>query len=329
MPDDVMRLLPLVERERARGSAVAFAIVLATAGSTYRKPGACMVIARDGEFAGLLSGGCLEGDLVDHARGVIDSGRAQVVRYDMRGPDDQLFGLGSGCEGAMDVLLTRVGPHNGWEPFASYTRALIEDRALRCGVVTSAPTDPSEFGAIVIGEAAVPAGTIVTPLPFTMPPHVLVLGGGPDAVPIIDFTAILGWRVTVVDHRPAYATHARLARAHRALEARASTVDGLLDVHRFAAAIVMSHHLDTDAAWLRWLAGQPVPYVGLLGPAARRERLLHDLGAERAAFGERLRAPVGLDLGGGTPEAIALAIVAEIQAFLAGRTAGPMSEATA
>ena len=81
----------------------------------------------------------------------------------------------------------------------------------------------------------------------------------------------------------------------------------------------MSHHLDSDLHYLRALARSPVPYVGLLGPAARREKLLGDLGADAAALRGRLRAPVGLDIGGRTPESIALSIVGEVHAALAGR----------
>ena len=81
------------------------ATVVATAGSTYRKPGARMLIMSDGSYLGLLSGGCLEADLKLHAGEVLDGGATRAVEYDMRGPDDVLFGIGAGCEGAMRVLL--------------------------------------------------------------------------------------------------------------------------------------------------------------------------------------------------------------------------------
>jgi xanthine/CO dehydrogenase XdhC/CoxF family maturation factor len=92
------------------------------------------------------------------------------------------------------------------------------------------------------------------------------------------------------------------------------------------AAIVMSHHLVSDLAWLRLLAASSIPYVGLLGPAARRERLLQDLAGDAAALHGRLRAPVGLDIGGRSPESIALSIVAEIHAALEARSGGPFSD---
>src|SRR3974390_3291699 len=109
-------LLPLYLRERAAGRALALGVLVDTVGSTYRKPGALILIAGDGEYAGLISGGCLEGDLCAHGREVIASGTARTVRYDTRTSEDLLFGLGLGCEGAMQILLLQAGPANGWPP---------------------------------------------------------------------------------------------------------------------------------------------------------------------------------------------------------------------
>src|SRR5687767_6199913 len=110
------RLLPLFERARSLDQPLVLATVIRTGGSTYAKPGAQMLIAGDGEYAGLLSGGCLEGDLREHARTVAASGTSRIVSYDLRSTTDQLFGLGAGCEGAMDILMTRVSEQDGWQP---------------------------------------------------------------------------------------------------------------------------------------------------------------------------------------------------------------------
>ncbi|HVC31408.1 MAG TPA: XdhC family protein, partial [Steroidobacteraceae bacterium] len=110
MDGELAPLLPLFERERAAGRAMALGILAHTAGSTYRKPGAMLLITADGEYAGLISGGCLEGDLAERARAVIATGRASLVTYDLRNTDDLVWGLGLGCEGAMHILLLRVGP---------------------------------------------------------------------------------------------------------------------------------------------------------------------------------------------------------------------------
>jgi xanthine/CO dehydrogenase XdhC/CoxF family maturation factor len=150
-----------------------------------------------------------------------------------------------------------------------------------------------------------------------------VLGAGPDAGPVVEIATLLGWRITVADHRAAYLDRTRFADGTELVELRPERLAYELSLGDFDAAVVMSHHLVSDAQYLRALAAAAVPYVGLLGPAARRSRLLAELGRDADRLGDRLFGPVGLDIGARTPEAIAVAIVAEIQAFLAGRPGEP------
>ena len=340
-------LLPLYERERAAGRALALGVLVHTEGSTYRKPGALILIAADGEYAGLISGGCLEGDLREHARAVIAGGVAVSVLYDMRTADDLLWGLGLGCEGAMQILLLQVGPANGWQPLAHLAGALAAYERTAVGVIVESthaavrpgsvllPT-PAGTGAEESPVAEVPAAQQLLrqaaergetgwleesswklfALPLSLPPRILLLGAGPDALPVVDLAARLGWKVTLVDHRAGYAVPAHFPDAERVVLARPETLTGAVDLTGFVAAIVMSHHLPSDLAYLRVLAAGTIPYVGLLGPAIRRERLLADLGPDAAALRGRLHAPVGLPLGGRSPESIALAIIAQLHAFV-------------
>ena len=342
-------LLPLFERERAAGNALALGIMVQTEGSTYRKPGALLLIAADGGYAGLLSGGCLEGDLAEHARNVIDTGTARLVRYDLRGEDDLLWGLGVGCEGAMQILLLRVGPESGWQPLEDLGAALESHAATAFGVVIESTRRDVPLGALALPRQALatapllrgadvhaalaaatargevsrltgPAGDwILLVVPLALPVRLLLLGAGPDAAPLVDFAARLGWRVTLADHRPAYAVRGHFPAAERVLPVPAAErLAETLEVAAFDAAVVMSHHLNSDLAYLRALARSPIAYIGLLGPVARRERLLQSLGSEAQALRTRLHAPVGLALGGRTPESIALGIVAQIHAFVHG-----------
>jgi len=172
--------------------------------------------------------------------------------------------------------------------------------------------------------SSAPAARILA-IPLALPPRLLLLGAGPDAAPIVEFAAQLAWKVTVFDHRPSYAQAAHFPRAERVVLGHPDELGRLLDLASFDAAVVMSHHLPSDLAYLRILGASAIAYLGLLGPALRRERLLADLGEHAARVGERLHAPVGLDLGGRSPESIALAIVAEIHAFLHGRAGAPCS----
>ena len=346
-------LLPLYERERAAGRPLALAIVVHTEGSTYRKPGALMVIAGDDSYAGLLSGGCLESDLREHARSVIETGRAHTVRYDTGGTDDALWGLGVGCEGAMHILIVRVGHEQKWEPLDYLARALAEHRPAAFGITVESRAPALPVGSILLParapqleltdreelerllERAARSGQPgslrtsalgILAVPLALPPRILLLGGGPDALPIADLAARLAWKVTVYDHRPSYAERAHFPAAEHVLLARPEDLAGSVDLGAYEAAVVMSHHLPSDLEYLRALAASDLPYVGLLGPPHRREKLLADLGAAAQRLHGRLRAPVGLDLGGRTPEAIALAIVAEIHAYLHLRHGGPFGD---
>jgi xanthine/CO dehydrogenase XdhC/CoxF family maturation factor len=340
-------LLPLFERERAAGRALALGVLVRTAGSTYRKPGALIVIAAGGEYAGLLSGGCLEGDLREHARAVITSGEARPVRYDLRGEDDLLWGLGIGCEGDMQILLLRAGPDNAWQPLTHLAAALGRHVATAVGIVVESthphvprgalalPGAPPSSGSAELAAPVVQAalaqcaadggtrwvqaagGIELFVLPLSLPPRILLLGAGPDAVPVADLAARLNWRVTLADHRAAYAVAAHFPQAERVVRVNPASLAEVLDLPQFSAAVIMSHHLVSDLAYLRSLARTRIGYVGLLGPAARRDRLFAQLAEDEAhALRPRLRAPVGLALGGRAPESVALAIVAQLHAYL-------------
>ena len=141
-------------------------------------------------------------------------------------------------------------------------------------------------------------------------------------MPLVEIAGLMNWQVTVRDHRPAYAVPERFPRARHVVLHSATELAKDLAANHYDAAVVMSHHLLSDQAYLAALADSKVPYVGLLGPAPRRARLMSELGAKAAALDGRLRGPVGLDIGARTPETIALAIVSEIQAVLAGRAGG-------
>jgi xanthine dehydrogenase accessory factor len=325
-------LLPLFQRERQAGRSFALAIVLDTAGSTYSKSGALLMITEDGEYAGLLSGGCLEGDLREHAQRVVASGSACTVSYDMRGPDDLLWGLGAGCEGAMNIFLLRVGPDNDWQPLQQLEAGLLAYQATTVGIVIESGSD-RRAGDLILqptpmqesGWLSDAPGERVFALVLTLPSRILLLGAGPDALPVLEFAQRLGWRVTVYDHRPAYAAAARFPGADRVVMARPEQLPAMLELSQFDAAVVMSHHLPSDLAYLQALAASSIGYVGLLGPAPRRERLQLELGAEAGRLAGRLRSPVGLALGGRSSASIALAIVAEIHAWLHGCNGGSYS----
>jgi xanthine dehydrogenase accessory factor len=344
--EGAVRLDTSLERllERGAGEPCVLATLVATAGSTYRKPGARMLIFKDGSYLGLLSGGCLEADLKLHAQEVLESGATRAVEYDMRGPDDILFGIGAGCEGAMRVLLEPTGPAG---PAAAALEAA--GRSTREGmsaclvcVHESADVPLGTYGASSIPPVLAAAaeaclaeassrevthasdrGRLRAFVQYLAPPpHLLICGAGPDAEPVLSAALALGWRVSVIDHRPAYADPRRFPGA-RVICGDPAEIAAGIDLDRVHAAVVMSHHLESDVRYLRALARAGGPgYVGLLGPAARRRRIARELGDLAVPLAARLKSPVGIDIGAVTPEGIALAIVAEVHAWLAGSSRG-------
>jgi xanthine dehydrogenase accessory factor len=310
----------LLERAPGAHASRVLATVVATAGSTYRKPGARMLLMANGSYIGLLSGGCLESDLQIHAREVLESGTARAFHYDTRGPDDTLFGVGAGCEGSMRVLLEPAGPMSPAEAALaaagqttrsgeSTSLVMVHDSAqLRLGTYRA----DQELSADERSRAFVQQ--------LAPPPHLLICGAAPDAETVVSVARALGWRVSVVDHRPAYGVAARFPGAALHI-ANPKMLRAEIDLSRCHAAVVMSHHLSSDEMYLRELADAGVPaYVGLLGPKARRNRLEQELGPRLEKLNGRIRGPVGLDIGATTPEGIALAIVGQIHAWLARRS---------
>lgn len=335
---------------RMRAEPLVLATVLATEGSTYRKPGARILIGVDGRTSGLLSGGCLEADLRERAARVLAHDAPARLYFDTRESDDPVWGLGLGCEGAMDIWLQPTRPpayagiaylHRCLESETSGAIATVVGGAAAAdelgahGYRGVTPTD--EMSAALADLAANPAFTEAAALrplrfhgrelevfvaPVGLPAALLLCGGGPDAIPVQAFASALGWRVTVYDHRPAFAQNEFFPGAARVLCARPEELASRLDTGSFDAAVVMSHHLAADAAYLRALAAKAPSYIGLLGPAARRQRLSIEVGEPLERIAAILHGPVGLDIGASSPEAIALSIVAQIQAVLAKRPGG-------
>ena len=290
-------LIEFFDRCRARGERLVLGTVVETQGSTYSKAGAQMLIDASGRYRGMLSGGCLEGDLAIRANIVLETGKPMVVTYDLA-EDDELWGLGVGCDGMMRILLQPVDDDG--EPFGSVRRVLEGDQRATIVLPIKPPVEVDES---LLEELSVE----VAPLP-----RVLIAGAGADVEPLVRFCAELGWRCTVVDHRPAYIDGNDFSLAERTECIPADELASTVDLSIFDMAVVMSHHLVSDRAYLSQLAPTAIPYIGLLGPPGRRKRLLDELGEDAASLVDRLSGPAGLDIGGRGPASIALSIVAEM-----------------
>lgn len=341
------KLQQAFERWSEQGEVLVLASVYETQGSTYSKAGAQMLINSEGDFQGMLSGGCLEGDLAERARAVLESGVPQAVTYDLSLDAEELWGLGVGCDGLMRIFLQPLTPGKKYEPFATMCKAyagLTDEIAATVLESTIDELAPGSTLVTVDGEAAysdidqaltgqiqaaagaallqgeskasrVVVGEGEAKILFSIlrpPPRILVLGAGLDAEPVVRLATELGWRVTVQDHRPAYVESGDFSLAENVYCVPVAETATAISLNEYAAAIVMSHHLASDRQYLRQLAAADIAYIGLLGPRDRRRRLLEELGEHAERLTPRLHGPAGLDIGGRGPASIALSIVAEM-----------------
>jgi len=324
--------------------------VVATQGSTYRKPGAMMLIAADSSYRGLISGGCLEADLAAHASDVFADGKTRNVCYDMSEGDDFAWGLGLGCDGIIHLMLQRLNRSDGFGFLETLDRAwkvkrhgllsLVTtsndpgfsagDFALDCGSKFSTG-NPLLVSSIGTHEGASYSGghdmsrrywiETINPgdgdiqlllVPIMPPPSILICGAGHDAVPVARLAVEMGWNCTIVDHRAGFARAGRFPASCDIRVLQPSELSEFIPLEHMDAAVLMTHHLGHDRSYLSQVVGASLPYIGLLGPRARRDRLLSEVGSSDVhVFG-----PAGLDIGAEMPESIALAIIAEIHAFL-------------
>ncbi len=328
------------------------ASVVHVEGSTYRRRGARLLVVGTDTMVGLISGGCLEGDLLEHALSVRESGTPALIHYDASQEDDLVWGLGLGCAGVVDVWLERVDAEAPG-PLA-WIRSWMARRTSAAMATAIAGRDLGRRAARTaegdrIGDLALPVlddvlqralargagetlhddGSRIAVEIFRPPTRVALFGAGPDAAPLAALLDGLGWDVAVFDHRPAVAQDARFPGARVTCTPVANAVASA-DIDCETACVVMNHHYLHDRDILGALRDSAAPYVAVLGPRERTDNLLSDLAGVGAGWSEedmqRLFAPAGLDIGADAPEAIALSIAAEIQAVFAGRTGGPLRE---
>jgi xanthine dehydrogenase accessory factor len=333
------RILEELAALSAQGTAFALCVVVHCSGSTYRKPGALAVVRADGSRLGVISGGCLESELETLAAAALREDRPRIALFDTRSDDDLVFGSGSGCRGQMQVLLLPVAAgarHPLCEALLSAERT---QRVLKAALVTSGPHVGSGFlwsggietelaprceparalrGRAPGEEYSLEYGRTCAVVSFAPSPRVMFIGAGPEAPALIDIANRLGWRTIAADHREGLLA-ARGVAAERAICARPAEALAAIGDQRLDACIVMTHTASNDREALAALARRSDPFIGLLGPPARRDELLAELDpGARATLTARLHAPVGIRLGGQGPEMLALSICAELQRFFAG-----------
>ena len=318
------------------GELQAAATLVRVQGSSYRTAGARLLIGSGGGYAGTVSGGCLEAEVVKRSVWRVGEG-AVVDRYSTEFDDTADVPYGLGCGGVLDLLLEPVDTPEFGALFSALERSLAgEERTvttwlpqpglgLRRAVWTASGAvvfqspglDEDDLAAAHSGEDA---GIFFERLPT--PQRLVVFGAGEDAEPLVSMAALLGWSVTVADSRAHLARADRFPGAEQVIVATSARAAAIAPED---AVVLMTHSYEGDRALLAELLGMPKGprYLGLLGARHRSALVVSEAAAAAgqsvAAACERLYAPVGLDLGGDGAEAIALATVAEIQASLEGK----------
>ena len=376
--NEVRALVEAFDAANRRGERCALATVVSVEGSSYRRPGARMLVCEGGASTGTISAGCLEGDVVAHAKRAIRAGEVRLVGYDTASTSEEdVWGLGLGCNGIVHVLVEPLAPDS---PYVEALRRSCEAHAGIAPVTVAtvyrhAPPGPASAAARIdtgarlfiygsgevgrerlSGEAAamlegevralslggtmsgsrlfdVEEGAVKVFVETLLPPVPLVVfGAGHDALPVVELARSLGWQTEVVDPQARPASLSRFAAADHVTLARPEEVAARVSITPRTLTLLMSHNYSHDLLLLKFLLASPAPYVGVMGPRKRTERMLSELAAGEDAFrlgeedGERLHSPAGLDIGANSPAEIALSIIAEMRAALDGRRGGKLRE---
>ncbi|WP_420147310.1 XdhC family protein [Spirosoma sp.] len=346
---EITRIVEVFEQVDFTQRKAALATVVWVEGSSYRRPGARMLITDDGRWEGAISGGCLEGDALRKARQVMLDGQPIVVTYDTMDDGANSFGVGLGCNGIIDVLIEPVDPQNPQNPVA-FLKEFAQQRDVRAmATVLKSDNIPdiapgNRFVQTDLGEGTVPtwlqadmqnvltSGKPLTKL-YELPSgtievfteridpgiELVIFGAGYDVIPVAKLARELGWQVTVTDDCIAHLSPKRFPVATCVLYADREAVIDKLTITNRTAAVLMSHNFNYDRAVLQELLKTDVPYIGMLGPRKRFDKMQAEFEREGFFFNDdvlhRVHAPIGLDLGAETPDEIALSIIAEVKAF--------------
>lgn len=346
-----------------RGEKTAVATVVLVEGSSYRRAGARMLVAENGQLTGAISGGCLEGDALRKARLAMHQQKPMLVTYDTNDEDDAKLGVQLGCNGIIHILIEPVLTEDANNPINLFKRFLSKrEKGVMITIFNIAYKLEPQFGTCLfmseLGETlgSVPdvIGSNILTDAFAvlknanaavktycyqneytcfielLQPAVslVVVGAGNDAIPLVQMAKILGWQVTLVDGRPNYNTNERFPLADEHIIARPEEVLSKLNVDSRTVFMLMTHNYNYDQALLKCLLPLELPYIGILGPKKRLDRILSEIEETDSVNRniEHIHGPAGLDLGSENPEQIALSILSEIQAVLNGRNAAPLKK---
>lgn len=351
---EINEILNAYSQAQIAGKKTALATVVKVEGSSYRQPGARMLVTEDGELTGAISGGCLEGDALRKALLAINQQQNKLITYNTNNEDDAELGLQLGCNGIVHILFEYIDNQVVNNPISLLRQIQKERQEAVIVTLFSVKRNAVQPGTILFHKktetlyAHNPGAAILSDLDevlenkstvikvlndenssealleYINPPIALMIAGaGNDVQPLVEITAVLGWEVTVGDGR---ATHAVLSRFPKAKQVLALNPEQFLEnitIDSQTYFVLMTHNYKYDLAMLKLLLETNCPYIGILGPKTKLNRMFDDLLLQGIKVSEeqleRIYGPVGLDIGAETSEEIALSIMAEIKAKISNK----------
>ena len=311
------------------------ATIIETQRSSYRKAGAMMLINSLGKSYGLLSGGCLEADLMRQAQKCWLNNNSITVCYDMQDESDIAWQLGIGCGGLVKVLLQPINQANNYLDLlqlkthidnrqACFYQIPLEHSDNNNQTISSALPIEASLSSSKQSNNNQNNNTLLITIKPT--PAVVIFGGGIDAQPLVSIAETLGWHICLIDSRTSYARPAYFKKAHQIIKGDYSSTE--LALPKADAIVVMHHNIDLDAQALNLITQHPqlnsAQYIGMLGPQHRTQRVFEKVKLTAADLSVKLANPIGLDLGGELPESIALAILSQAHACIENASAKPL-----
>lgn len=338
----------------------ALATVMRVRGSSYRSPGARMLITDDGRWVGSISGGCLEGDALRKARQVMREKTTLTVTYDTSEEDNNTFSINLGCNGIIDVLIEPLDPADERNPmlifesllgletatalatcFSDHSQLNGKKMLLKSGALSFQEFDHPDLSERITADLLelftskrsratvyeVAGEQVEVFLELLQPPiKLMIFGGGYDARPLCLMAKNLGWSVTVTDECVAHIAPVFFPGADGLSLCHREFVDRELSISANTACVLMSHNYDYDRDVLKKLLRTDTPYIGILGPRKRFDKMLKDFADQDLTLTERdwdrIHAPIGIDIGAETPDEIAISIIGEVMAKFSKRDAG-------
>lgn len=296
------------------------ATIIETHGSSYRKAGAMMLLNDLGKSFGLLSGGCLEADLLHHAQKCMQLAQSIEVCYDSQDESDITWQLGLGCGGIVTVLLQPITPENNYLDLDNVLNQLNNKHNCHYKITL---TDNKQHNQLTSAHQETTCISKNKAILLTLKPvhHIVIFGGGLDSQPLVKMAHILGWHITLIDKRQAYARRVSFKEVDLILKDDYSSALVQTELNQADAVIIMHHNVKLDTEALLSLYTCKAKYIGILGPQHRTEKLVSENQIMLSKLSAPLANPIGLDLGGDLPESIALSILSQAHAVIEDKTA--------